>query len=153
MIVALLSWPVPHSVYWMIVALLSWPVSHSNTTNRLLDDRGTSLLVCVTLTRPIVCWMIAVLLSWPVSHSNTTNSVFQTKPGFISDYDYLRFYVPLKNFSITGGRHHCRRRAAKFMPKVARCSGPLSREGSLSCHTCCGTGPRFFLSYPKDRPI
>jgi hypothetical protein len=31
----------------------------------------------------------------------------------------------------------------------------LSREGSLSCHTCCDTGPRFFWSHPKDldRPI
>ena len=35
----------------------------------------------------------------------------------------------------------------------ARRSGPLSREGSLSCHTCCDTGPRFFRSHPKDRPI
>jgi hypothetical protein len=26
-------------------------------------------------------------------------------------------------------------------------------EESLSCHTCCDTGPRFFRSYPKDRPI
>jgi hypothetical protein len=26
----------------------------------------------------------------------------------------------------------------------------LSREGSLSCHTYCDTGPRFFLSHPKD---
>jgi hypothetical protein len=32
-------------------------------------------------------------------------------------------------------------------------SGPLSREGSLSCHTCCDTGPRFFWSRPKERPI
>jgi hypothetical protein len=35
----------------------------------------------------------------------------------------------------------------------ARLSGPLSREGSLSCHICCDTGPRFFRSHPKDRPI
>jgi hypothetical protein len=34
----------------------------------------------------------------------------------------------------------------------ARRSGPLSREGSLSCHTCCDTGPRFFRSHQKDRP-
>jgi hypothetical protein len=34
----------------------------------------------------------------------------------------------------------------------ARRSGPLRREGSLSCHTCCDTGPRFFRSHPKDRP-
>jgi hypothetical protein len=32
-------------------------------------------------------------------------------------------------------------------------SGPLSREGSLSCHTCCDTGPWFFRSHPKVRPI
>jgi hypothetical protein len=32
----------------------------------------------------------------------------------------------------------------------ARCIGPLSREGSLSCHTCCDTGPRFFLSHLND---
>jgi hypothetical protein len=35
----------------------------------------------------------------------------------------------------------------------ARCSVPLSRVGSLSCHTSCDTGPRFFRSHPKDRPI
>jgi hypothetical protein len=32
-------------------------------------------------------------------------------------------------------------------------SEPLSREESLSCHTCCDTGPQFFLSHPKDHPI
>jgi hypothetical protein len=32
----------------------------------------------------------------------------------------------------------------------ARCSVPLSREGSLSCHTYCDTGPRFIRSHPKD---
>ena len=35
----------------------------------------------------------------------------------------------------------------------ARRSGPLSREGSLSCHTCFDTGPQFSRSHPKDRPI
>jgi hypothetical protein len=34
-----------------------------------------------------------------------------------------------------------------------RRSGPLSREGPLSCHTCCDTGARFFWSHPKDRPF
>jgi hypothetical protein len=32
----------------------------------------------------------------------------------------------------------------------ARRSGPLSREGSLPCHTCCDTGPRFLRSHPKE---
>ena len=35
----------------------------------------------------------------------------------------------------------------------ARRSGPMSRKGSLSCHTSCDTGPRFFRSHPKDLPI
>jgi hypothetical protein len=35
----------------------------------------------------------------------------------------------------------------------ARRSGPLSREGSLSCHTCCDTGPRFFRSHPIGPPL
>jgi hypothetical protein len=29
----------------------------------------------------------------------------------------------------------------------------VCRKGPLSCHTCCATGPRFFRSHPKDRPI
>jgi hypothetical protein len=35
----------------------------------------------------------------------------------------------------------------------ARRSWPLSREGSLTCHTCCDTRPRYFRSHPKDRPM
>jgi hypothetical protein len=34
----------------------------------------------------------------------------------------------------------------------ARRLGPLSTEGSLSCDTCYGTGPRFFRFHPKDHP-
>ena len=30
---------------------------------------------------------------------------------------------------------------------------PLSREGPLSCQTCCDTGPRFMRSRPKAVPI
>jgi hypothetical protein len=46
-------------------------------------------------------------------------------------------------------------RVAKFkhISDYSRRSGPLSREGSLSCHTCCNTKPQFFWSHPKDRPI
>jgi hypothetical protein len=35
----------------------------------------------------------------------------------------------------------------------AQSSGPLSRQESLSCHTCCDMGPWFFRSLPKNRPI
>jgi hypothetical protein len=27
------------------------------------------------------------------------------------------------------------------------------KEGSLSCHTCCDTGPQFFQSHPNNHPI
>jgi hypothetical protein len=29
----------------------------------------------------------------------------------------------------------------------------FEQERSLLCNTCCDTGPRFFRSHPKDRPI
>jgi hypothetical protein len=39
-------------------------------------------------------------------------------PRFCGLIDYLRFYVPLKNFSLICRRHHCRWRAAKFRPML-----------------------------------
>jgi hypothetical protein len=36
---------------------------------------------------------------------------------------------------------------------IARHPGPLSREGSLSCHTYCDNGPQFLQSHSKDHPI
>jgi hypothetical protein len=61
---------------------------------------------------------------------------------------YLRFYVLLKNISLIWWRHHCRWRAAKFRLRAFE-----QGLGSLSCHTCCYMGHRFFHSHPKDRPI
>jgi hypothetical protein len=61
--------------------------------------------------------------------------------------DYLRFYVPLKNFSLVWRRHHCRWRAAKFRPMLGAQGLWAGRD------LCCDTGPRFFRSHPKDRPI
>jgi hypothetical protein len=37
--------------------------------------------------------------------------------------------------------------------KIPGCSGPLSRDGSLTCRTYCDTGPLFYRSHPKDCPI
>jgi hypothetical protein len=71
------------------------------------------------------------------------------RKSFLIDWliDYLLFYVPRKNFSLIWRRHHCRWRLQNLG------SRPLSSlEGSLSCHTCCDTGPRFFRSHPKDHP-
>jgi hypothetical protein len=67
--------------------------------------------------------------------------------------DYLWFYVPLKNFHLHGdvtiAVKGCKFRA--MLGAQGLWAG--SRERSLSCHTCCDTGPRFFRSHPKDRPI
>ena len=40
-----------------------------------------------------------------------------------------------------------------FDKTSARDLWSLSREGSLSCHTCCDTGPRFLRSQPKNRHL
>ena len=57
---------------------------------------------------------------------------------------YLLFYVQPNcgDVTITGER----------LVNFALSSGPLSMAGSLSCHTRCDTGPRFFWSHPNDRP-
>ena len=41
--------------------------------------------------------------------------------------------------------------AGEGLQNLGLCSA--LREGSLSCHTCCVTEPRFFRSHRKDRPI
>jgi hypothetical protein len=47
---------------------------------------------------------------------------------------------------------HCRWRTANIYAYVRR-SWPLRKEGSVSCHSCCVTGPLFFWSRPTGRPI
>jgi hypothetical protein len=65
---------------------------------------------------------------------------------------YLLFYVSLKIISPTMYME-----TSPFPVKgcriYARRSGPLIRDGSLSCHSCFDTGLRFSRSHPKDRPI
>jgi hypothetical protein len=54
--------------------------------------------------------------------------------------DYFLFYVLLKNFLDTYLETlPLPIKGCKILAYVRR-SGPLSREGSLSCHTCCDTG-------------
>jgi hypothetical protein len=43
--------------------------------------------------------------------------------------------------------------ASEGLQNLGLCSVSLSREVSLSCHTCCDTEPRFSRSHPKDRPM
>ena len=57
-----------------------------------------------------------------------------------------------KTFHLLWSRHHWRWSAVKFSPLLGAYR-PLSRDGSLSCHTYCDTGPRFLRSHPKHRPF
>jgi hypothetical protein len=53
-----------------------------------------------------------------VPHCDTWHQFFRSRPFKDWLIDYLRFYVPLKNFSLIWRRHHCRWRAAKFRPML-----------------------------------
>jgi hypothetical protein len=75
---------------------------------------------------------------------NPSSYCYMTKRWKI---DYLRFYVPLKNFSLTWRRHHCRWRAAKFRPMLGTQGLWAGRDLYRA------TGPQFMRSHPKDRPI
>jgi hypothetical protein len=63
----------------------------------------------------------------------------------------LLFPVPLNNFHLYGDVTI----AGEGLQNVGLCSvlRTFQRKGSLSCHICCDTGPRFFRFHPKDRPI
>jgi hypothetical protein len=52
--------------------------------------------------------------------------------------------------SLIWRRHYCRWR----LQNLGLCSAlkAFKQGGSLSCHTYCDTGPRFFRSHPKDSP-
>jgi hypothetical protein len=45
--------------------------------------------------------------------------------------------------------------ASEVLQNLGLCTAhrALEQGGSLSCHTCCNTGPQFFRSHPKDRRI
>jgi hypothetical protein len=45
--------------------------------------------------------------------------------------------------------------AGEGLQNLGLCSALMAfaQGGILSCHTSCDTGPRFFRSHPKDRPI
>jgi hypothetical protein len=63
----------------------------------------------------------------------------------------LRFYVPLKNFSLTWRRHHCRWR----VQNLGLCSAlrAFKQGGIFIVPHLLWHGAQFFRSYPKDRPI
>jgi hypothetical protein len=66
--------------------------------------------------------------------------------------NYLLFYVPLKNFSLIWRRHHYRWRAI-FMPPLGSQGVWASRDLYRATSAVTSTGPRFFRSPSKDRPI
>jgi hypothetical protein len=59
--------------------------------------------------------------------------------------DYLLFYVPQEFFTYM--------ETSPLPVKGCKIKAYARRSGPLSCHTCCDTGPRFFRSHPKGRPI
>ena len=61
-------------------------------------------------------------------------------------------YVPFKNTSLIWWHHHCQWTVSNFCPMLGA-QGLWTGRDLLSCQTCCDTGPRFFQSHPKDRPI
>jgi hypothetical protein len=108
-------------------------------------------LVCVYVTYASVSYDCVQMLSLP-------NCLFNGVCFFIwlfhgsfrylrSGVSFLRFYVPLKNISLIWRRHHYRRRATKFRPMLGAQGLWAERDISRA------TGPRFFWSHPKDRPI
>jgi hypothetical protein len=56
------------------------------------------------------------------------------------------------SFYIIWRRHHCWWRASKFRPMLGA-EGLWTGRDLYRWHTFCDTGPRFFRSHPKDRPI
>jgi hypothetical protein len=83
-----------------------------------------------------------VLLWWSSTEQMHYASVIRCVLSVSSQW-VLRFYVPLKNISLIWRRHHYRWRTAKFRP-ILGAQGLWAGGGSLSCHTCCDTGPRVF---------
>jgi hypothetical protein len=51
-------------------------------------------------------------------HETSIHTITRVKHRIDWLIDYLRFYVPLKKFSLIWRRHHCRWRAAQFRPML-----------------------------------
>jgi hypothetical protein len=94
--------------------------------------------------------IIAEKISWTFSAMIAAfNTIWNTKDWLIDWlYDILRpaqqyfTYIETLPLAVKG---------CKILAYAGR-SGPLSGKWSLSCHTYCDTGPRFFRSYPTDCP-
>jgi hypothetical protein len=139
----------PHLLWHRARFFRSHPKDHPILLNRLLRHKGM--------------WRI---YSYPDPHGlmephglhRQTNSwkhgfverrfFFKRKfPSLSFVFVCLLFYVPLKNFSLITSE------GLQNLGLYPCSSGPSSREGSLSCHTYCDSGLKFFRSHPKDRPI
>jgi hypothetical protein len=88
----------------------------------------------------------------PSSAMVTSPYLFYTSAKIEKLIDYLRFYVPLKNFSLIRRRHHSRWRAAKFKPMLGA-QGLWAGRDLYRATPAVTRDLGFFRSYPKDRPI
>jgi hypothetical protein len=88
---------------------------------------------------PVLICILSVHYTWYITYIRLIDWLFTVLHPAQEYFTYMETSpLPVKGCKISA---------------YARHSGPLSREGSLSCHTYCDMGLRFFRSHPKDRPI
>ena len=113
------------SIFWGFLNSWHWPVKI--TTVCLFTLVMSSLLFLIVIVVVVVVVVIVVVVIVVVVA--------------------VVVYVLLRIF-----RSHWQKRTASSRPMLGTYVHPLSSEGSLSCHACCDTGPRFSRSHSKDRP-
>jgi hypothetical protein len=76
-----------------------------------------------------------------LSPFTTSKGVLRRLPKAL--IDYLSLYIPLENLPLINEDVTI---VGEGLQNKDLCSGPLSREGSFSCHTCCDTVSIFPVS-------
>jgi hypothetical protein len=96
---------------------------------------------------------------WAVREINLNSCCRRYSIHIVTEmFDYLRFYVPLKNFSLIWRRHHYRWRAAKFRPMLSAQEGifivphPL-RHGASVFPVSSEGPPQSVASYDKHGDV
>jgi hypothetical protein len=97
---------------------------------------------------------ISLICLFPTFNGQLSVDVYSRVLLHVVDWliDYLRFYVPFKNFSLIWKRHHCQWRPAKLRPML----GAQGLWAGRDLYRATPTVTRdlgFFRSHPKDRPI
>jgi hypothetical protein len=104
------------------------------------DRQTATLYVVKRRLKKIKCILICFFPRYYLDNLQISRVCLSCKSCWLIDY-FLHIYAPLSNFSLICRRH--------LWAYAERSIMPLSRKGPLSCHTCCDTGPWYFLSHPK----